>query len=171
MVKLGFGLIPQIAEFMKSRNQALLDTEMGMGEYYYVYVIAYYSWLGKLPEDGPEFQITGLDDEESRWGELDQEELLEERRDSMLRRLHRMLLPMLLNQLEKLMSTDISESQEEWKQILEAEIKAMEEDRFRLPWQDDLPDVIEASLNPFRSQIEQGYNKMTNPLEISFEQR
>jgi len=47
----------------------------------------------------------------------------------------------------------------------------MEADRYRLPWQDGLPDVIESSLQPFRSQLEQSYNKMTNPLELTFEQR
>jgi hypothetical protein len=171
MLKLGFGLIPQIAEFLKDRNQALLDAEMGMGEYYYIYAVAYFSWLGKLPEDGPDFEIMGPDEEESRWGELDKEEILEERRDSTLRRLHRSLLPMLQNQLEKLKATDISDEQMEWQKTLETEIQAMEEDRFRLPWEDGLPDVINASLEPFRERLEQSYNEMTNPFELTIEQR
>jgi len=171
MLKLGFGLIPQIAEFLKDRNQALLDAEMGMGEYYYIYAIAYFSWLGKPPEDGPDFEIMGPDEEESRWGELDKKEILEERRDSMLRRLHRSLLPMLQNQLEKLKATDISDEQMEWQKTLETEIQAMEEDRFHLPWEDGLPDVINASLEPFRERLEQSYNEMTNPFELTIEQR
>jgi hypothetical protein len=150
MIKTGVGLIPQIGEFMKNRNQALLDRGMGMGEYYYIYVISFYSWLGHLPEDGPDFEIVGPED------------------DTTLRRLHRLLLPMLHNQLEKLQASDI---RDDWHKALEAEIKAMEEDRFRLPWQDGIPDVIESSLKPFRHQLEQSYNKMTNPLELTFEQR
>jgi hypothetical protein len=168
MIKTGVGLIPQVAEFMKSRNQALLDAGMGMGEYYYIYSISYYSWLGYLPEDGPDFEIVGPDDERSSW---DQEEVLEERRDTSLRRLHRMLLPMLYNQLEKLSTSDSLDIPDEWAESLKAEIEAMEADRFRLPWQDGLPSVIESSLNPFRYQLEQSYNKMTNPLELTFEQR
>jgi hypothetical protein len=171
MVKLGFGLIPQIAEFLKFRNQALLDAEMGMGEYYYIYAISYFSWLGKLPEDGPDFEVMGPEDSESRWGEMDSEEILEERRDSMLRRLHRTLLPMLQNQLEKLKATDISDTQMEWRTALESEIQSMEEDRFRLPWEDGLPDVIKASLEPYRDRLEKSYNAMTNPFELTIEQR
>ena len=170
MVKLGFGLVPQIAEFMKFRNQALLDNEMGMGEYFYIYAIAYFSWLGKLPEDGPDFEVM----EEgggSRLGEMDIEEIREERRDSMLRRLHRTLLPMLQNQWAKLTATETSDTPSEWRDLLEAEIKAMEEDRFRLPWEDGLPDVIKASLEPYKDRLEQSYNAMTNPFELTIEQR
>jgi hypothetical protein len=171
MVKLGFGLVPQIAEFMKFRNQALLDAEMGMGEYTYIYAIAYFSWLEKLPEDGPDFEVTGEEDRGVRLGEMDIEEMREERRDSMLRRLHRTLLPMLQNQDEKLMARGPSDTQSEWEDLLKAEIQAMEEDRFRLPWEDGLPDVIRASLDPYRDRLEQSYNAMTNPFELTIEQR
>ncbi len=170
MVKLGFGLVPQIAEFMKFRNQALLDAEMGMGEYCYIYAIAYFSWLEKLPEDGPDFEVM----EEgggSRLGDMDIKEIREERRDSMLRRLHRTLLPMLHNQLEKLGATGTSGALSEWKDILEAEIQAMEEDRFRLPWEDGLPEIIKASLEPYQDRLERSYNAMTNPFELTIDQR
>ncbi len=171
MVKLGFGLVPQIAEFLKFRNESLLDAEMGMGEYYYIYAIAYFSWLGKQPEDGPDFEVTGEEDRGVRLGEMDIEEIREERRDSMLRRLHRTLLPMLQNQKKKVMARGSSDTQSEWRDLLKAEIQAMEEDRFRLPWEDGLPDVIRASLDPYRSRFEQSYNVMTNPFELTIEQR
>ena len=170
MVKLGFGLVPQIAEFMKFRNQALLDAEMGMGEYTYIYAIAYFSWLEKPPEDGPDFEVME-EGEGSRLGEMDLEEIREERRDSMLRRLHRALLPMLQNQLEKLGTAGSSESISEWKDQLQAEIQALEDDRFRLPWEDGLPDVIKTSLEPYRDRLDRSYNAMTNPFELTIEQR
>ncbi len=170
MVKLGFGLIPQIAEFLKSRNQALLDAEMGMGEYCYIYAIAYYSWLEKRPEDGPDFEVMGPEDSETRFGERDREEILEERRDSMLRRMHRMILPMLQNQRAKLTARGITEALSEWEALLAAEIQAMENDRFRLPWEDGLPDAIKTSLEPFRGRLEQSYNRLTNPFELITEQ-
>ena len=171
IVKLGFGMIPQIAEFMKYRNQALLDAEMGMGEYYYIYAISYYAWMKKLPEDGPDFEVMGPEEGESRFGEREQEEILEERRDAMLRRLHRTLLAMMQNQRDKLLAGGIAESQTEWKNLLEEEILAMEEDRFRLPWEDGVPDVIDRSLRPYRDRLEQSYNPMTNMFELSIEQR
>ena len=170
MVKLGFGLVPQIAEFMKFRNQALLDAEMGMGEYTYIYAIAYFSWLEKPPEDGPDFEVME-EGEGSRLGEMDLEEIREERRDSMLRRLHRALLPMLQNQLEKLGTAGSSESISEWKDQLQAEIQALEDDRFRLSWEDGLPDVIKTSLEPYRDRLDRSYNAMTNPFELMIEQR
>jgi hypothetical protein len=171
MVKLGFGLVPQIAEFMKGRNRALLDAEMGMGEYYYIYVIAYFSWLGKQPEDGPDFQINESGDNDIRLGELDREQVRQERRDILLGRLHRLLLSMLHNQLAKLASSEVSEAEREWKTALEEEIQALEEDRFRLPWEDGLPPQTQASLEPFRSRLEQSYNAMINPMELTWEQR
>jgi hypothetical protein len=170
MVKLGFGLVPKIAEFMKFRNQALLDAEMGMGEYTYIYAIAYFSWLGKSPEDGPDFEVLE-ESGGSRLGEADIKEIREDRRDAMLRLLHRMILPMMQNQLEKLRTMGESETQPEWEALLEAEILAMEEDRFRIPWEDGLPDVTKASLDPYRDRLEQSYNAMTNPFELAIEQR
>jgi hypothetical protein len=170
MMRLGFGIIPQAAEFIKTRNEALLEVGMGLGEYYYIYVVAYYSWLGKSPEDGPGFQIVGPDEDEDfdTWGREDSEEI---RRERMLRRINRMLLPMLNNQLEKLKTEGGAVTSGDWAQKLEMEIEALEEDRERLVWQDGLPEVIETSLIPFRDQLEASYNPLTNPLEMMIEQR
>ena len=57
IVRRGFNAIPQLVRFYKIRNEALLETGMGLGEYYYIYVISYYSWLDKSPGDGPEFRL------------------------------------------------------------------------------------------------------------------
>ncbi|MGD9346589.1 MAG: hypothetical protein PVH84_12040 [Candidatus Aminicenantes bacterium] len=170
MIRLGFGIIPQTAEFIKTRNEALLEAGMGLGEYYYIYSIAYYSWLEKSPEDGPDFQISGPDENQDfgYWAHEDSKEM---RRERMLRRLNRMLLPMLRNQLAKLEAEGGGETTEEWRRSLEGEIEAMKEDRERLPWQDGLPEVTEASLRPYRGRLEASYNPMTNPLEMMIEQR
>jgi hypothetical protein len=170
MIRLGVGLIPEIAGFFKSRNRALLDNDMGLGEYYYIYVVAYYSWLGKSPEDGPPFKLAGRDEEDDFWDE-DEEELLEMRRDRIRRRMHRLILPMLHNQLERLNAGNMTQVSDKWQETLEAEIKAMDADRYRLPWQDSLPEVLEISLSPFRERLEASYGKMTNALEVAFEQR
>lgn len=170
MMRLGFGIIPQTAEFIKTRNEALLEEEMGLGEYYYIYVVAYYSWLGKNPEDGPGFQIVGSG-EERDFEYWDQEETKEMNRDRMLRRVNRMLLPMLHNQLGKLDEEESTDTSKDWRMMLEKEIETLEQDRERLLWQDGLPEVIEASLLPYRNQFEASYNPMTNPLEMMIEQR
>ncbi len=169
-LKMGLGLIPQIADFFKARNQALLDVGMGMGEYYYIYAIVYFAWLEKPLADGSSFSVTGGNEEFRFQGEED-EESLEVRRDIALRRFRRMLLPMLRNQYEKLKAGTYPEASEEWKSALGAEIAAMDSDRYRMAWQDGLPSVISVSLEPYRGALEASYNRLLNAIEISLEQR
>jgi hypothetical protein len=168
MISLGFGLLPQISELLKSRNQALLDKEMGMGEYYFIYAVSYYSWLKKSPEDGPDVQFMEF---EGRRDYRDNRELLEVRRELMLKRVNRQVLPMLRNQLKKLTESDKSGVQAKWRKKLEAEVKAMESDHVRIAWKEGLPAAIEASLRPFKERLEASYSIMTNSLEMSMEQR
>ena len=88
----------------------------------------------------------------------------------MLRRMHRMLLPMLQNQREQLSVRGTAKALSEWEALLVSEIQAMEDDRFRLPWEDGLPDTIKTSLEPYRDRLEQSYNRLTNPFELITEQ-
>jgi hypothetical protein len=169
-LKLGIGLIPQIAQFFKARNQALLDAGMGMGEYYYLYTLVYFSWLDKPLLDGPPISIRG-GNEDIRIEDWNDEEAREMQQDISLRRIHRMLLPMLSNQYEKLTEGSVGEASEDWRNALAAELAAMEDDRYRLPWQDGLPEVIASSLEPYRTRFERSYSRLMNAIEISLEQR
>ena len=177
IIRKGIGAMPKLAEFYMIRNRALLDAEMGLGEYYYIYVLAYYSWLGKSPSDGPAFQLMGENkyykydwhkrDEIENKDNWDDEHIREERRYRIIKRINRMFLPMLRCQLEELTKRSSSEYQKSWKKALEFEITALESDRDRLPWQDGLPKVLTASLNPFRERLEASYSEMLNPVEIN----
>lgn len=169
-IKTGFGIIPLIAEFYTGRNQALLDADMGLGEYYFIYVVSYYSWLDKSPGDGLEYNLVG-EDEEKRgvYWRRRRNENLDDRQDDVLKQLHRQILPMLKNQLAKLTRIDVSPIRDPWRETLAAEIEAMEADRFRLLWQDGVPDVLEASLKPFRGRLEVSYSKVLNALEMALE--
>jgi hypothetical protein len=169
-IKTGFEIIPLIAEFYTRRNQALLDAEMGLGEYYFIYVISYYSWLGKSPGDGLEYNLVHEDEEEKGvYWRRRRSENLENRQDVVIKQLHRQILPMMHNQLAELTGIDISPIRDPWRETLAAEIEAMEADRFRLPWQGGLPDVLEASLKPFRGRLEASYSKVLNALEMALE--
>jgi hypothetical protein len=168
-IKTGLNLIPQISEYYANRNLALLEEEMGPGEYFYIYVITFYSWLGKPLTDGPDFQI-GEDNERPRFRDWDDEESREIRRDQILRRMHRMILPMMKNQYIKMMEAPPEEIDETWRSALEAEIAALDEDRYRLPWEDGVPESIADSLEPFRSRLEESYSSITNMLELAIEQ-
>ncbi|MGD2294997.1 MAG: hypothetical protein PVF22_04090, partial [Candidatus Aminicenantes bacterium] len=99
--KTAFGLIPQIGDFFTSRSQSLLEVKMGLGEYYYIYVLAYYSWLGKSPGDGPGIQLVQRDRSWS-FNEWDEEESREEREKRVIENLNRLMLAMLKNQLNVL---------------------------------------------------------------------
>jgi hypothetical protein len=172
-IRMGIGLIPQVADFFKVRNQALLDAGMGMGEYYYLYTIIYFSWLGKPVLDGPFLELSGQNEEfRYRTPSMDQEdeEAREIRRDLTLRRLHRMLLPMLKNQYDKLTAESGPEPGGSWREALAAEIEALESDRYRLPWQDGPPEIIRSSLEPYRERLESSYNRWLNAIEITLEQ-
>ena len=161
-----FGMVPQVAEFLRVRNQSLLETGMGLGEYYYIYIYAYYLWLNKPMLDGLPFQIRGGDSgfNMQDWNDEDSQEI---RRIIQIRRLQRLILPLLRNQYEKLQARGAESRLEKWRGILETEIKVLESDRFRMPWQDGLPEVIESSLKPFHQRLEEGYSRLLNSLELS----
>ena len=44
-----FGMVGNMGRFTQLRNQALLDHGMSLGEYIWIYVLAYNSWLGHVP--------------------------------------------------------------------------------------------------------------------------
>ena len=77
------------------------------------------------------------------------------------------MLVMLKNQLNKLEKMSLSPDEEAWERLLKAEIDALEENNFRLPWQERLPEIIAKSLRPFRRQLEANYSSMTNVLEMT----
>lgn len=149
-----FGLAGDIGDFYQARNAAFAEQEMGLGEYSYIYVLAYYNWLGKSPADGP--------GDEDMQGEFQES----------YPRVRRNLISNLENQLAQLREEGAEAEPGGARQLLEAEIAAMRDDRYRVPWEDGLPPAIAASLAPFRERLESTYDPVTNPFELSrMEQR
>ena len=172
-IREGFGMIPHIAEFYLSRNNALLSLDMSPGEYYYIYVIAFYSYLDKSPDDGPGdqiyrsgrgFTIVSSDDEDE-----DEESWKKEMRGDVelgaARRIRWKMIPILENQLNAI-ETNPSRYSWSWRNSLKSEINKLKDDRNRLPWQDKLPNQLKTSLYPFRQQLAESYNPITNIFEI-----
>jgi len=166
-IREGVGLFPRIAEFLKKRNQVLFEVEMGIGEYYYIYTMAYYCWLDKPLTDGLPININEDNDFDYHYWE--DEESIEIRQDLAVRRLHNMILPMLKNQYSSLLEKSDLDVSEDWKNSLRSEIKLMEENRYRLVWQDGLPEEIQASLKPYRDRLESGYISSINSIEFMIE--
>ncbi len=164
--KAGFGLIPGIGDFYTHRSQSLLEVEMGLGEYIYIYILSYYSMLEKLPGDGPGFQLLQGDKEWS-FDEWDRDDNFEERNLKVSERINQLILFMLKNLLPQLDSPSSNPGEDEWRGAFLAEIQALEGDFRRIPWQDGLPFVIEASFRPFLTRLENTYSPLTNILELA----
>ena len=168
-VRYGIGMVPQMAEYFRARGQALMDSGMGMGEYNYLYVLIYFSWMKKPPEDGPGIRMS-RDMEGVHLGDRERDSA-DIQKDIALRRINRTVLPMLRNQLAKIPASPApaTKAKPSFRDALAAEAEAMLSDAHRLPWQDGLPDVLKASFEPFRNRLEAAYSRLTNLFELSFE--
>lgn len=139
------GMGPLIGHFYEVRNQALVDEDMGLGEYTYIYILAYNDEIvnpsAKLELFGPD--ATNL-------------------------RVRQALASMLRNQLELLRReggpTDVTDA-------VAAEVEAMEHDPKRIPWQDGLPPEIDDSLLPYRAELDRLFCASTPPLELMINEK
>ena len=163
-IEAGTGLLPDVFAFFSAHGEALLEAGMGPGEYLYIYSIAYFSALGKSPADGPGFGLVGGGGPESRRAGQDDFDIREIRREIVLERVNEKLLPMLRRQLVAL--DEGLEDSSPWRRELAAEVAALEADSFRIPWRDELPPAIKASIEPYRARLEATYSSMCNPLEV-----
>jgi hypothetical protein len=162
-------LIGPLAEFAHYRHQVLLRSEMGIGEYLYIYFLGYYTFLAHSPEDGPVIaKKTGgrrIRREDRIFGNGDSTFGPQKVR----RRYRWYMLAMLRNQLEALLQEDSSGwpgNRPSWRDTLAAEIRSFEGDPRRVAWQDGLPVGMAESLAPFRERLEVSYWPRTNCFEL-----
>lgn len=131
------GLPGQIGRFTEARNRALIDAGMGLGEYSYIYVVVYYSWLALTPDDG-------------EWA---------------TERVRRTVRAQLRNQLAAL--GQAPGPAPGWRERLAGEIEALEADPLRVPWQDGLPEPIVAALEPFRDRLAAAHDPAADEFELT----
>jgi hypothetical protein len=148
-VRSAVGMGEDIGHMFETRNQELLNRGMGLGEYTYIYAIAYYSWLGNSPGDGP-----GWNANASYFMVRSQSPL------------HRDLTRMLSNQLRSLANAGDAGEWIQWRSELAGEIREMKSNEGRVPWEDTVPRKIAESLEPFRERLVQSYSPITNPFEL-----
>jgi len=134
------GMGPLIGNFYETRNQSLLDAEMGLGEFTYIYVLAYREQILDPPED---LQLLGP--------------------RAINRRVRRALVSMLENQLQGLRDAGAADNEIA---ALETEIAALEEDSYRIPWQEEVPPAIADALAPYREELDALHCPTTAPLEL-----
>lgn len=157
-----FGFPGDMIEFLAQRNEALLESEMALGEYFYLYAMAYYVWLDHLPEDGPPTVILGDGDDD--WTESRKRA---HRRERVLQVIHRHVLPLLRRQLSTPEGGSANGGLGAWREQLAAEIEALDADPYRLPWADGLPPALERSFLPFRERLDRSYSEICNPVEMA----
>jgi hypothetical protein len=165
-IKAGATFIPAMLSYINERNENLLDSGMGLGEYTYIYSLAYFNYLEKDLTDGPSFQVTGDEDGQDnrgiRWNvesESDGEQLRGRREKDIRRYLHRLQASFLENQLAVA-------PEGQWRDALLAEQEVMASASRRILWEDDLPEAIAASLAPFAHRLDESYIPILNVIEI-----
>ena len=171
----GMSLLPSMFDFIDERNLALSENRMGVGEYLYIYGLAYYAWLGKDPADGPSFTVSDHEEESDadgvrfRWGgdagpgRDDPEEVRERRGREIRRYLNRIQERMLANQLDAARGRGLDEG---WLARLEAEHTALDASPRRLMWEGGLPPDVADGLAPFRDRLEASYSTVINVVDV-----
>ena len=152
----GVGVVPHFTEFYTARSEALLEARMGVGEYFYIYIMAYYTYLKKPLEDGPGVLLVRDDDRSEK---VPAEEVPARRRVLVLKRIHRVV--------ERSLANGDGTARGPWKGLLERELTLLRTVPERIPWEDGLPAALSESLEPFRQELEQEYSPLTNPLELT----
>ncbi len=132
------GAGPQLLKFMRARNGTLLEENMGLGEYLYIYLTAYAEQLEQASN--------------SPYSQMDEAYVSPRSRHDFVQ--------ILSNQLEALESKPQASAvdlTDDLSSHLRAEIKALEEGVHRSPWPDGTAGLSAESLVPFREQLTRLY--------------
>lgn len=135
------GMGPRIGDFYETRNRELEAADMGLGEYTYIYILAYGVKL-EGPEGGP--QLLGSDATNPR--------------------VRAALRRMLANQLAGLETA--GEDTSETFEALAAEVARLEADHEAVAWQNGAPPRMDEALLPYRERLDAAYCGATAPLEL-----
>ncbi len=157
----GMEMAPGVIEFSRARNQALLDHEMGLGEYTWIYWFTYTAWLGHPADDSLLHEIMRERSHSGNGVEIRMDGGLEPER--LAWRMRRDIAAMLQNLLDDL---DTATEPSEIRNQVVAEVAAIKADRDRVPWQDGLPEGFDVGLEPHRETLEASYSRATNPFEL-----
>lgn len=165
------GLLPRIGGYLGVRAQTLMAHDMGPGEYAYIHTVAYHGWLGHDPLDGPEGEPDAVQYEFSSG-----DEGMRVRRSTTTvdtgmfgkedseRRYRALVVTLLGNQRDAI--TDDTPDAAALRDVLAAEIAAIESGERLAPWGAAMPDAISASLEPYRERLEATYVPMLNLFDV-----
>jgi len=125
------GLVMEMGEVMEIRNEALLAQGMGMGEYTWIYVLSYNSWLGYTPN-------VGVDSDGGDFSHREKD----------------LIADLMESHAESLAKSGRLEEAQVWLR----ELKKLGWDDGGVPFADNsLPEEIRTVLEPFRERLEASY--------------
>ena len=139
-----FGMAPLMGRFFDTRNEALLEQGMGLGEYAYLYTVIY----GK--------ELNAFEDLEG--AHIDSNPLEGRIRDD--------ILTILGNQRAAIEALPEEERDVAFLEALTEELDRLEENYGRFPWQDGPPPPLEESLALYRERLRELYCMETAGLEL-----
>jgi len=152
VLRQGFGGLKQVfrsgpvfLRFMEARNRALLEEKMGLGEYMYIYVLAYREQLQR--------------EEFSRFAQFEEAYVGG--------RARRELAQILRNQQGALETGEMSPHQAKLAAGLERQLAEMAKDEKPLPWEKELPQGIAEAFEPYATSLEALYCSGLAKVELS----
>lgn len=176
----GMKMVPAMIRLVGAGRSVLLEHDMSVGEYEYIYALSYYTLLHKDPGDGPNFNL--MSDQETGGGAIrfglgqddgnhndSGEDVRTERIRFVRRRVNELQVKLLNNQIEAFAATlpaGTDPAEDPWGAQLLAEQQVMSVETLRLPWEDGLPDQLRAALEPYRDRLDAAYDPMTSIIEM-----
>jgi hypothetical protein len=137
-----FGLIGNLGRFTEQRNLALLEQEMSLGEYIWIYVMAYNSWLGQEPNQD-------FDDNEGSGYSANERKLIR---------------TLMLNHIEALASAGMNDQADTWKN----EEGTMARSEVGVPFNGrDLPAPYVGQFLAYEKELEALYCEATSSFELN----
>ncbi len=144
MMGAAFGIAGNIGRFTEARNEALLAENMGLGEYIWIYTLAYNSWLQYPPN-------TDFSDGEGsgEYGRADQ----------------KIIRQLMANHAEALLAAGRAAEAEAW----EGEADFLERrEGSGVPWlENELPAGVANALEPYRDDLDGLYCAASSAFEFS----
>lgn len=141
MTKEMMGLPWVFGETERTRNRALVETGMGLGEYTYIYIVGYHDQMLAPGEKANLFGSSAANE-----------------------RVRADLRAMIERQLAAARS-ELGED-DKWVVALAAEVDALQADDRRIPWQDGLPEGLAACFAPYRDRFDATYSAAAAELEL-----
>ncbi|MBT3317517.1 hypothetical protein HN388_06000 [bacterium] len=142
LAKSAIGFAATIGDYMAARNSAQLSLDMSPGEYIYIYVITYKSWLNLESAGG--LEEMDFESDVVHYSSVTSDDLILQ----------------LECQLGQLSESDLLYVE------LAKEIESMKKDSSHTPWQGGLPSEMLTVLEPYRYDLESSYKQSAAMLGI-----